>query len=116
MAKYERSFPGSVETFVPYFHDQIMGSISATAEDGTDLTVGGVRTAFRVYERYSMFGGNRVSLALSVIEHDGMLHASVITSGGTQANFFKVLPVGEATWLEGATAVIEAYIGRTRDR
>lgn len=109
MAKYERSLPGSIETFLPYFHDNIMGSVTSTAEDGTDLTVGGVRTAFRVYERYSLFGGSRVSLALSVVEHAGTIHASVITSGGTQASFFKVLPVGEATWLEAAAAIIDAY-------
>ena len=66
MPKYERSFPGSIGTFLPYFHDNIMRSISATAEDGTDLTLGDVRSAFRVYERYSMFGGNRVSMAVSI--------------------------------------------------
>ncbi|MBB1496131.1 hypothetical protein J4N02_01925 [Propioniciclava sp. MC1595] len=109
MAKYERSFPGSISSFLPYFHDNIMGSISATAEDGTDLTLGEVRTAFRVYERYSMFGGNRVSMALSLAEHRGTLHASVITSGGTEASFFKVLPIGEMTWLDKAAQVIDAY-------
>lgn len=109
MPKYERSFPGSIGTFLPYFHDNIMRSISATAEDGTDLTLGDVRSAFRVYERYSMFGGNRVSMAVSIIEHQGMLHASVITSGGTQASFVKIMPVGEITWLESAASVIDAY-------
>lgn len=109
MAMYERSLAGSIDTFLPYFHDGIMGSISATAEGGTNLVLGDVRTAFRVYERYSAFGGNRVSMALSVAEQRGVLHVCVITSGGTQASFFKILPIGEETWLDRAVQVIDGY-------
>lgn len=56
MAKYERSFPGSISSFLPYFHDNIMGSISAVSRRTARPTRRGAHGVW-VYERYSMFGG-----------------------------------------------------------
>ena len=59
----------------------------------------------RVYERYSWFGGNRVSMALAVAGANGKYNVTAITSGGGQAVFFKVNTVGENAFLD---TIIEA--------
>ncbi len=72
---------------------------SASYEDGSDCRMGDVRCAVRVYERYSAAGGNRVSLAMTLVGNGRDLFLSAITSGGSQAVFFKVNTWGEASFL-----------------
>lgn len=85
------------------------GSISASLEDGSDFSAGGCRCAVRVYERYSMLGNNRVSMSLTLLEAGGRLFLSAITSGGSQAVFFKVNTFGESAFLESIRGVVEKY-------
>lgn len=47
------------------------GSMSASEEDGSDFFAGDCRCAVRVYERYSMLGGNRVSMNLTLLQAGG---------------------------------------------
>ena len=55
----------------------------------------------RVFERYSWAGSNRVSLNVTLYEGaDGTIHLSAITSGGSQAMFFKINTWGEEAFLE----------------
>ena len=75
-------------------------SISATYEDGSDYRAGNVRCAARVYERYSYMGGNRVSMALTLVGDGENIFLSAITSGGSQALFFKVNTFGEEAFLD----------------
>ena len=58
--------------------------------------------AVRVYERYSVAGGNRVSLNVTLVGDDRELIVSAITSGGSQALFFKINTWGEETFLNNA--------------
>ncbi len=52
--------------------------------------------ACRVFERYSVMGGNRLSLALTMFQNgDSPIRLSAITAGGSQAVFFKVNTLGE---------------------
>lgn len=68
MAKYECRLQGSFEHLLQRLHDGILsGNVSASYEDGSNFAGGGVRCAVRVYERYSWFGGNRVSLNMTLI-------------------------------------------------
>ncbi|MBQ8930384.1 MAG: hypothetical protein IJ052_08305 [Oscillospiraceae bacterium] len=88
-------------------HDGVLsGSASATYEDGSDITVDGVRCAIRVYERYSIMGSNRVSLNVTLMGRDGELYLSAITSGGSQATFFKLNTIGEEAFLDKLDAVV----------
>jgi hypothetical protein len=63
----------------------------------------------RVYERYSAFGGNRVSLNISVLAVGEQLAVSAISSGGSQAVWFKINTVGEDSFLKKAVDAIRSY-------
>ncbi len=101
MAKYERRFQGNFDSTLGVLHDGILsGSMSATYEDGSDYMAGDMRCAVRVYERYSYIGKNRVSLNLTLLGHGTDLFLSAITSGGSQAVFFKLNTWGEESFLD----------------
>ena len=55
----------------------------------------------RVFERYSWSGGNRVSMNVTLFQSgNGPIQLSAITSGGSQAMFFKVNTLGEESFLD----------------
>lgn len=111
MAKYERRLTGDFDEFLNWIHRDIThGSSSVTYEDGSDINLGDSRVAVRVYERYSMAGGNRVSMNVTVTGSGDDLFISAITSGGSQALFFKINTIGESTFLELCTNSVENFI------
>ena len=115
MAKYERTFKGEFDEFLESLDRDIMGgSISASYEDGSDLTAGPIRLAVRVYERYSMAGGNRVSLNVTLLGSGQDLFLSAIASGGSQALFFKLNTFGEETFLDQCANSVERFIDGRR--
>jgi hypothetical protein len=110
MAKYESRVQGDFNEFIRIIEDGILkGSASASFEDGSDYEYNGVRCAVRVYERYSMIGSNRVSLNITLIGSSNDLFVSAITSGGSQAMFFKINTLGEGSFLQRAIDIIEDY-------
>jgi len=110
MAKYERSLTGNFDLFLQHLHNDITsGSLSATYEDGSDVHLGQVKMAVRVYERYSMLGGNRVSLNVTVLGQQDNLFISAITSGGSQAMFFKINTLGENAFLNNCISSVENF-------
>lgn len=112
MAHYEQQLTGDVDAFVAHLDREIAaGSISARFEDTADLRLGTARTVVRVYERYSAMGGNRVSLSVSVLAVDRALAVSAITSGGSQAVFWKLNTFGEEAFLKKAVQAIEGFRG-----
>ncbi len=79
----------------------ISGSASATLEDSSDFHSNGAKVSVRVFERYSMMGDNRVSLNVTLFEAvEGEVYVSAITSGGSQAVFFKLNTFGEEAFLD----------------
>ena len=112
MAKLEPHLTGSFDTVLDQLHRAILdGSLSASYEDGSDCTLDNARVAVRVYERYSMFGGNRVSMSLTLAGENGRLFLSAITSGGSQAVWFKVNTVGEEAFLDTIREVVRQLEG-----
>ncbi len=112
MAKYEKRLTGSFDGFLHYLEDGILnGSASASYEDGSDWSCGGVRGAVRVYERYSWTGSNRVSMSLTLVGSGNELFLSAITAGGSQAVFFKINTIGEDSFLECLIQLVETYGG-----
>lgn len=110
MAKYECSFTGDFEEFLCIVEEKILsGSVSASLEDDSNYQIGDVFCAVRVYERYSMLGGNRVSLNLTLLGNGNNLFLSAITSGGSQAVFFKMNTLGEEAFLDCLTQIVENY-------
>lgn len=115
MAKYENSLTGNFDELLAWLHNDITeGSVSASFEDGSDITVGQVRIAVRVYERYSMAGGNRVSLNVTLVGQESKLYISAISSGGSQAVFFKINTLGEESFLEMLENSVDDFIARHR--
>ena len=65
----------------------------------------------RVFERYSMMGGNRLSLTLTMFQNgDSPIRLSAITAGGSQAVFFKVNTLGEESFLEDVKGLLEEIL------
>lgn len=112
MAKLERNITGDFDHFLEYINKGIIsGSISATFEDGSDWQRGEVRVAVRVYERYSWLGGNRVSLSVTIASTGRDLFISAVTSGGSQAMFFKINRFGEGSFLGKLEDLVNSYTG-----
>ena len=102
MAKFEKSFNDDFNHILSKIENGILkGSISASLEDKSDFQNGEARCSVRIFERYSSLGGNRVTLSVTLFQSsDGPVHLSAITSGGSQALFFKVNTLGEEAFLD----------------
>jgi len=76
-------------------------SLSASLEEESDMFSGRARCSVRVFERYSWSGSNRVSLSVTLFQHEGEpVHLCAVTSGGSQAMLFKVNTWGEEAFLD----------------
>lgn len=102
MAKLEQTIHGNFDsTLIKITNGILEGSMSATLEESSDFRSGEARCSVRVFERYSYMGNNRVSLNVTLFQAgDGPIHLSAITSGGSQAMFFKVNTWGEEAFLD----------------
>lgn len=110
MAKYEKHFKGDFYTVLSQInHGILSNSMSASYEDGSDWTNGNIRCAVRVYERYSMIGGNRVSMNVTLVGNSDDLFLSAITSGGSQAVIFKLNTFGEEAFLDCIKDIMSQY-------
>ena len=90
MAKFECTLQGDYDQALRYFHEGILnGSASASFEEESYFQSFGVRVTVRVYERYSMTGGNRLSMTLTLVGDGEKLYLSGITAGGSQGMIFK---------------------------
>ena len=102
MAKFEQSINGDFEQLLKTIENGILGgNVSASLEDSSDFCDGDARCSVRVFERYSYAGGNRVSMNVTLFQNgNGPINLSAITSGGSQAMFFKVNTWGEEAFLD----------------
>ena len=109
MAKLERT----VDHWQMDLEEKILSnSLSANLEAGSDFEDGDARCSVRVFERYSMVGGNRLSLTLTMFQQgDSPIRLSMITSGGSQAVFFKVNTFGEEAFLTDVTNLLNGILG-----
>ena len=110
MAKYTKTLTGDFKRLLAVIQQGVLGgSISASLEDSADYDVGGVQVAVRVFERYSWLGSNRVSLSVTLVGHDNNLFVTAITSGGSQAVFFKINTWGEGAFLDKFAAIVDNF-------
>ncbi|MEY1676725.1 DUF6054 family protein [Gordonia sp. ABKF26] len=113
MSKHECAFTGDFDEVLHAIHACVLnGSSSASYEAGSDITVGDVRCATLVFERYSMVGGNRLSLTVTLIGRGRELNLVAITSGGSQAVFWKLNFYGEDAFLSQFVGHMDTIIGR----
>ncbi|MDO5479691.1 MAG: DUF6054 family protein [Clostridia bacterium] len=100
MAKLEKTINGNFDEILYKIEDGIInGSVSASLEESSDFRIGDTRCSVRVFERYSYMGGNRVSLSVTLFGNGDTIQLSAITSGGSQAMFFKINTFGEEAFL-----------------
>ena len=111
MAKLETTVTGNFRELLNKIENEVLhGSFSASLEDSSDYEENGARCSVRVFERYSYAGGNRVSMNVTLYQAgNGPIHLSAITSGGSQAMFFKVNTMGEEAFLDELREVLEIY-------
>ncbi len=110
MAKLERKLQGDFRTLLAHIEQGVMkGSMSASLEDKSDFATGNVRCAVRVFERYSMLGKNRVSMSVTLVGNGDELFLSAITSGGSQAVFFKINTFGEEAFLDTLADIVNRF-------
>ena len=115
MASFEIHMTGGIDQLLLYIDQAVLnGSVSASLEGGSDMRCGDVRCVTRVYERYSMWGGNRLSLSVTVFGREEDFQLSAVTSGGSQAMFFKINTWGEEAFLDKFKAQIEDYVSGRR--
>ena len=101
MAKLEKKVTGNFNEILHRIEDGIVGgSVSANLEASSDFCIGDARCSVRVFERYSVAGNNRVSLSVTLFGDRGTIYISAITSGGSQAVFFKLNTFGEEAFLD----------------
>ena len=101
MAKFTHVIQGDFDRVLKAIEKGVLdASVSATLEDGWDVRDGQSRCAVRVFERYSYAGGNRVSMSVTLFQAGNNLRLCAITSGGSQAMFWKVNTLGEETFLD----------------
>lgn len=110
MAKLEHSFRGEFDSVLQALERHVLtASSSATLEEKTDKSINGVRCAVRVFERYSMMGGNRVSLSVTLLGDGEDLFVSAIATGGSQAVLFKINTFGEEAFLDTLRDFLAQY-------
>ena len=102
MAKLVHSLSGDFNTVLSKITNGILnGSMSASLEESWDVNGDTSRCSVRVFERYSWTGENRVSMSVTLYqENGGPVRLCAITSGGSQALFFKVNTFGEEAFLD----------------
>ena len=102
MAKLEETFYGDFDDLLNRIEGGIQpGSSSASLEDSSDFYGGDSRRSVRAFQRYSRSGGNRLRTNATLFQAgNGPIQLSAITSGGSQAMFFKVNTLGEESFLD----------------
>ena len=112
MAKYTKHLRGDFTEFLGIVENELLrGSISATLEDGSDYEMSGIRCSVRVFERYSYWGRNRVSLNLTLFGRADDFRMTAITAGGSTAVFLKINTIGEEAFLDKLVKIVKDYRG-----
>ena len=107
MAKLEKTLSGDFDVILNRIEQGVLNaSMSASLEDGANYRWGETRCSVRVFERYSYSGSNRVSMNVTLFQGSGgPVQLCAVTSGGSQAMFFKVNTWGEEAFLETLEAL-----------
>ncbi len=110
MPKLECALYGDFDAILQEIDDVLDKNISLTLEESSDFETKHCRCAVRVYERYSFLSGGRVSLNITLLQADNKLFFSGVTSGGSEAIFFKLDTIGEKTFLKKLFNIVKKYM------
>lgn len=110
MAKLEVKLKGNFGQVLKDISDAVLSkSVSAKLEESSNFSIGNSRCAIRVFERYSYLGQNRVSMNVTLFQKNEELLLSAISSGGSQAVFFKFNSFGEKAFLDTLQPALNKY-------
>ena len=110
MAKIECELFGNFDEILEKLNTAVLeGSQSAALEEFSDFVTPDMQCAIRAYGRYSWSGNGRVSLNITLIESGGKIFLSAISTGGSQAVFFKLNTIGEENFLSTIKWVVDMY-------
>lgn len=110
MAKITKLIHGDFQETVDILKEQIIkGSISASLEDENYSQINEVDCAVLVFERFSYFGKNRVSLNITLLHHESIIQLIAVAAGGSQASFFKLNTIGEENFLYKLQDILDKY-------
>jgi hypothetical protein len=110
MAHFQTELVGDLDALAAHLDQAILGkSVTAELQDATDRPLGPARMMVRGYERYSAFGGNRVSLTVSILAVGEQMLVSMVALGGSQAMFFKLNSTSERTFLERGVSALRSF-------
>jgi hypothetical protein len=105
-----RSIAGSADALAAYLDEAITkGSVSASIEHQDVLSIGDARMILRTYERYSMTGGNRLTLSVSILAVGDRMEVALTTSGGSQGVFFKINTFGESAFMDKGLEAVDCF-------
>ena len=108
MAKYEAFVDGEFNQILVYLEEELTkGSQTLSLEEASDYQLGNTRVAIRAYERYSYWGGNRVSLHLTVFSDGEETIVTAISTGGSQGMTIKINTWSESNFLNTIIPAIE---------
>lgn len=102
MAKIEETIKEDFDCLLERIERGILeGSLSASLEEASDFSDGTARCSVRVFERYSFFGNNRLSLSLTLFQAgDSPVHLSAIAAGGSFGVLQMDNSIGEDAFLD----------------
>ena len=97
MGKLERTLQGNFNSVLKGLEDTLLNSShTATLEEKSDFHSNGARCSVRQFEWFSPAGGNRISMTVTLFQaQEGPIHLSAVTSGGSQAMFYKLNAWGD---------------------
>lgn len=84
-------------------------SLSASYEAGNEYSINNVDVFVDVYERHSAIGGNRLSLSVTALYHEGKIDITAVTSGGSSGIFLKINRFGEDYFMELFEKIIDKF-------
>jgi hypothetical protein len=109
MAKYEKVIIGQFEEVLNRLQNDIDNSgLTMNLVDESNYTVGDIKVAVQVYDKYFMRNGNRTSLSLTVVGYENNIFISAIGSGGGQGIIFNFSLGAE----ENMVAIVQESIER----
>ena len=100
MAKLESTLRGDFDRILQELETAALGKDGQTVlRAKSDVRMGALRCAVRVFERPGMLGQGRITLNLNLVGGTGGCYLSAITAGGGTAKLLKMGPLGEESFL-----------------
>ena len=109
MSKYDVTVKGNLDIIISDVERAVNSSFSASCEEQSDYLIGNSRIVIKAYERYTISGGNRVSLTVVFAECGDIIRVTAISTGGSRAMLFKINTYGEDSFLNTVVEVLDKY-------